>query len=186
MLSRLLIITALLVHPGVVLAENFGAADWGMSPEAVRQAETRPNRTPIGVSDYLIYEASLPDIHRTRLVYQFQDGGLSTGRFLFEPEPDAAPAAWIEQFERIRSLIGQQYGEPVATEVLQADPTAELTPADWPGALSNDRLILKTRWRTDETILVQQLAWNQDGPHHQVIYRPVNSMADTSGSESTF
>lgn len=185
MLVRLLLTFALLL-PIQTLAEDFGQGSWGDSLDAVRQAETRANRTPLGEEGYLIYEASLPDIHYTRLVYQFEGGQLSRGRFLFQPAPDSVTQAWIEQFRRVRELITRQYGEPSATEALTPDAAAEPDPADWAEALTNDRLILKTRWQTERTELVQQLAWNGGRPHHQVIYRPrVELESDGDGGTET-
>lgn len=167
--------------PALALAEDFGQAQWGATPNEVRQAETRPNRTPFGETGYLIYEAQLPDIQVTRLVYQFTAGQLSQGRFLFRPSPEAPVQAWIDQFEQVRHLISRQYGEPSAEEVLT--PTVDVSPAriDWATALSEDRLILKTRWVTERTELVQQLAWAGDRPYHQVIYRPLAPVSPADG-----
>ncbi|WP_108125379.1 hypothetical protein [Saccharospirillum mangrovi] len=180
---RLLCIWLLAALPALVAAEDFGEASWGDSPDDVRNAETRPNRTPIGEFGYLIYEAELPDIYVTRLVYQFTDGQLTQGRFLFKPSPEAPMQSWIDQFEQVRHLISRQYGEPMADEVLT--PASESRPErlDWAEALSEDRLVLKTRWQNDRTELVQQLAWAGDRPYHQVIYRP---LAPVHSADSLF
>lgn len=180
-MMRLLCTLLLLALPALAAAEDFGQAMWGASPAEVRQAETRPNRTPVGESGYLIYEAQLPDIHVTRLVYQFTAGQLSQGRFLFQPNPDAPIQSWIDQFEQVRHLISRQYGEPSSEEALT--PSAEAVPEqlDWAMALREDRLILKTRWQTERTELIQQLAWAGDRPYHQVIYRPLTPVSPADG-----
>ena len=178
---RLLCSLLLLALPALAAAEDFGQALWGASPDEVRQAETRTNRTPFGETGYLIYEAQLPDIEVTRLVYQFTAGQLSQGRFLFRPAPEAPMQSWIDQFEQVRHLISRQYGEPSSEEVLT--PTAGAAPEqmDWATALSEDRLILKTRWQTDRTELIQQLAWAGNRPYHQVIYRPLTPVSPADG-----
>lgn len=180
MRSALWLVLALL--PALAMAEDFGRASWGDDLNEVRQAETRPNRTPMGEDGYLIYEAQLPDIHFTRLVYQFTQGQLAQGRFLFRPQPDSPPQAWIDQFEQVRHLISRQYGDPQADEVLTpANVTTTPEKMDWAQALSNDQLILKTRWQTERTELIQQLAWAGNRPYHQVIYRPLQPVGPADG-----
>lgn len=155
-------------------AEDFGVANWGQSAMTVRDLEQRPNLTPLTERDYLIYEASLPGIDFTRLVYQFEDGQLATGRFIFRAKPASPTEAWLTQFETVRALITQQYGEPVQQQLLQPPGAAGNTTDDWSDALERDALILKTQWRTDQTLITQQLAWNGNSPHHQIIYHPLS------------
>lgn len=168
------------------VAEDFGVATWGQSAMAVRDLEQRPNLTPLTERDYLIYEASLPGINRTRLVYQFEDGRLETGRFIFSVAPGSPTSAWLDQFETVRALITQQYGEPAQQQVLQPAGSANNPPANWSDALERDALILKTQWRTDQTLITQQLAWNGSRPHHQIIYLPVNGVDLSDSGASPF
>lgn len=164
-------------------ATEFGVADWGDMRESVLNREERTNRTPLGTSDYLIFEADLPGVHWTRIVYQFGDGQLQQGRFLFQTADSAPTQAWIHQFEQVKALISQQYGAPRSEHHLTPTGSGELPPGQWATALEADRLILKTTWVTEHTEIVQQLAWNGSTPHHQVIYRPLDQMAsDTGGS----
>lgn len=187
MLYKLLCSLALSVLSAAALADGFGQASWGASRDQVRQAETKPNITPLTAGDYLIYEASLPGIHSTRMVYQFKDDRLVAGRFLFEAAPNSATQAWIDQFEQVRTLITQQYGEPEARQALQANSSQTLERSEWAAALAADSLILKTRWQAGGTTLIQQLAWKQDEPHHQVIYRPTGAKIEpTSQTEPVF
>jgi len=167
-------------------AEDFGVADWGDSLQSVRNREVRTNRTPLGVGDYLIFEANLASIHRTRLVYQFEQDQLAQGRFLFQPPDNAPVQTWIEQFDQVRNLISQQYGEPRSTQQLRPTGETDMAPEDRASALAADRLILKTRWVSDGTEIIQQLAWKQSQPHHQVIYRPLGSDKTNSMGESAF
>ncbi|GGX74067.1 hypothetical protein [Saccharospirillum salsuginis] len=167
-------------------AEDFGVADWGDSRQSVRDTEERTNRTPLGVGDYLIYEAELASIHRTRLVYQFEQDQLVRGRFLFQPPDNAPVQIWVEQFDQVRNLISQQYGEPRSTQQLRPTGETNLAPGDRASALAADRLILKTRWVSNGTEIIQQLAWNQSQPHHQVIYRPLGSDNAGGMGESAF
>ena len=170
---------------GAAYAEGFGVADWGDSRQSVREREERTNRTPLGVGDYLIYEANLATIHQTRLVYQFEQDQLVRGRFLFQP-PDTAPVqTWVDQFDQVQSLISRQYGEPRSTQQIRPTGETNLAPGDRASALEADRLILKTRWVSGGTEIIQQLAWKQSRPHHQVIYRPLGA-DNTSMEESAF
>lgn len=178
--------TAMLLTAGLLgsaCAAGFGVADWGDSRQSVRDREERTNRTPLGVTNYLIFEADLPSVHQTRLVYQFEQGRLSQGRFLFEPPVNAPTQAWVEQFDQVRDLISQQYGEPLSEQQLRPTGETDLAPSDRAPALAADRLILKTRWVSEDTEIIQQLAWNGSGPHHQVIYRPLN--ADNNALEGS-
>jgi hypothetical protein len=167
----------------VTFAEAFGVASWGENLMSIRDQEQRPNLTPMGETDYLVYQASLPGIDETRLVYQFNDRQLTTGRFLFTARQGSPVEDWIDQFRTVRSLISQQYGEPVRQQVLQPAGAAPIEPSGWAAALRNDTLILKSYWQTETTILIQQLTWNGNRPHHQIIYRPT-STADASAVES--
>ncbi|HET8904039.1 MAG TPA: hypothetical protein VFN16_08605 [Saccharospirillum sp.] len=167
-------------------AEDFGVANWGQSAMTVRDLEQRPNLTPLTERDYLIYQASLPGIDNTRLVYQFEDGRLATGRFIFSATPASPTDAWLTQFETVRALITQQYGEPVQQQVLQPSGATNTTPDDWAEALERDALILKTQWRTDQTLITQQLAWNGNTPHHQIIYHPLNGQDLSDSGASPF
>lgn len=178
--SKCLITASLLFIACVARAEDFGVADWGAERQTVIDREIRPNRTPIGTDGYLIFEASLPSVEQTRLVYQFEQNRLRQGRFLFQAAKDAPTQAWIQQFEQVERLVSQQYGSPASQNQLtpgtQAAPT---TAAQQATALESDQLILKNRWVTDTTEIVQQLAWKESRPHHQVIYRPL----EASGTE---
>lgn len=174
----------LLVVAPLAFAEDFGVANWGQSAMMVRDQEQRPNLTPLTERDYLVYQASLPGIENTRLIYQFEDGLLRTGRFIFSADPASPTAAWLAQFETVRALIAQQYGEPAQQQALQPTGTAGIAPDNWSNALERDVLILKTQWRADQTLITQQLAWKGNRPHHQIIYRPVDGQ-DLSNTETS-
>lgn len=182
MLYKLLTTLIVSLVSTTAFAEDFGEADWGATRDTVRQAENRPNRTPLDARDYLIYEASLPGVHRTRLVYQFRDDRLVAGRFLFSPKPNADTQAWIDQYQRVRDLITQQYGDPASEKAIPANPDLTLDRSEWAGALTADMLILKARWEMPGTEVLQQLAWRQQSPHHQVIYRPAGASAPPQDS----
>lgn len=185
-LSKVWLALSLLIVTPLAGAEDFGVANWGQSAMAVRDLEQRPNLTPLSERDYLIYEASLPGINRTRLVYQFEDGRLETGRFLFNVAPGSPTNVWLEQFESVRALITQQYGEPAHQQVLQPTGSSNNPPDNWSDALERDAVILKTQWRTDQTLITQQLAWNGSSPHHQIIYLPVNGVDLSDSGTSPF
>lgn len=176
LLSQAWLALGLLIVTPLASAEDFGVANWGQNAMAVRDLEQRPNLTPLTERDYLIYEASLPGIHRTRLIYQFEDGRLETGRFIFSVAPGSPTSTWLDQFETVRALITQQYGEPAQQQVLQPAGSANNPPDNWSDALQRDAIILKTQWRTDQTLITQQLAWNGSRPHHQIIYLPANGV----------
>lgn len=155
------------------VAADFGVAHWGASMGEVREQETLTNLTPLGASDYLIYEVELPGVHRTRLVYEFENGRLYQGRFLFWPEEDAALSAWISQFDQVSHMLSHQYQSPDQRQILSPEGINQPSPAHWAQALQADQLILKNHWRLNDTHIVQQLAWREQQPHHQAVYRPV-------------
>lgn len=158
---------------GIASAADFGVAQWGDTIGEVREQEALPNLTPLGASDYLIYEVDLPGIHRVRLVYEFENGLLHQGRFLFWTVDDAPVSAWISQFDQVQTLLSQQYHNPDQRQILSPEGVSQPSPAHWAQALQADQLILKNHWRIDSTHIVQQLAWREQSPHHQVIYQPV-------------
>jgi len=172
--ARMLSLALIMTVPAS-FAEEFGVADWGQDAVTIRDQERRPDLTPIGETDYLIYRANLPGVDETRLVYQFENGRLGTGRFIFTARPGSPTDTWLDQFNAVRSLITQQYGDPARQSTLYRPGIDQIPPSEWANALQNDNLILKTRWETDTSVLVQQLAWNGDRPHHQIIYRPARA-----------
>lgn len=184
MRSSLIATVFTLALAGAAQAEAFGVADWGDSRQSVLNREERTNRTPLGVTDYLIFEANLPSVSKTRMVYQFEQGELVRGRFLFEPPENAPTQAWVDQFDQVKTLISQQYGSPRSEHQLRPTGSTDLAPGDRAPALEADRLILKTRWVDNGTEIVQQLAWNEDRPHHQVIYRPMGSTDSGEGASA--
>lgn len=156
-------------------AADFGVATWGQDAMSVRDLEQRPNLTPIGETRYLVYEASLPGIPETRLVYQFDNNQLVEGRFIFKASALSPTSIWLNHFQTVRTLIGQQYGEPERQSVLRPAEAAPISALERATALENDTLILKTFWHTESAQLIHQLAWNGSEPHHQLIYRPVSA-----------
>jgi hypothetical protein len=114
-------------------------------------------------------------------VYQFKDGRLETGRFIFRADPTRPTEAWLTQFETVRALISQQYGTPVQQQILQPPGAGTIAADTRASALERDAVILKTQWLADQTLITQQLAWNGSRPHHQIIYQPVNG-EDLSGA----
>ncbi|MHA7878174.1 MAG: hypothetical protein ACX931_00150 [Saccharospirillum sp.] len=157
---------------GSATASDFGVATWGDTLAEVRDQEMLTNLTPLTATDYLIYEVELSSIDKARLIYEFTDGRLDSGRFLFWPAETATPAEWIAQFERVRALISQQHQAPDLSETLHPSGVTPPSPAHWAQALAADQLILKNHWQRNGTRIVQQLAWRETSPHHQVIYEP--------------
>ncbi|TXR53418.1 hypothetical protein [Reinekea thalattae] len=154
------------------LANDFGVADWGMSIEEVKALETRPNLTPFGADGYLIFSVAIKGIDHSRLIYQFEDGVLTEGRFLFQPMNKGDFNRALEQYYTVRSFISAQYGQPYSDETLYKKPamaSSQVTGED----LAADNVILKTAWRSESSSLQHQLAWYKNQPHHQIHYRPV-------------
>jgi hypothetical protein len=154
-------------------AADFGVANWGMTPAEVKNLESRPNLTPFGEQDYLIYRLSLSGIASARLVYQFQHGQLIQGRFLFRTDNPMDVQTVIVQYRRIKAFLSEQYGPPDKDLVLTRDTsTLMLDPTQYANELASDRLILKSQWRSPTALIKHQLAWNNNRPHHQVVYTP--------------
>lgn len=162
--------------PAHISAADFGVADWGMTPDQIKQLETRSNLTPFTENSYLIYEVNLRGIDRTRLVYQFQNGRLSEGRFIFYTANPVDFSRAASQYRQIVQMMSSQYGPPQLNQQIQR-PSSAMTvdTLSIANELAADRLILKTQWRTDSAIMTHQLAWNSNRPHHQIHYLPVSS-----------
>lgn len=156
-----------------VWSADFGVANWGMSAEEVRQLETRTNLTPFNAQGYLIYELQMNGIDRARIVYQFDNNGLTEGRFLFFPASQLDVFSAVDNYQKIKTMMSGQYGTPVVDEVIAADPEAMvIAPENIANELASDRVILKSSWRSQTTVMHHQLAWNETKPHHQLHYVP--------------
>jgi hypothetical protein len=180
-----LVLSFMLLLSAHVSAADFGIADWGMTREEVIKLESRTNLTPFDKNDYLIYAIDLNGIDTTRIVYQFSNNRLVEGRFIFKPENRLDFAQAIRQYTHIVTMISSQYGQPVSNEQIHRFPEDALqTHAPLVNELAADRLILKTRWQTENTLLVHQLAWNNNEPHHQIHYTPVQ-LSPASADQET-
>lgn len=170
----------------LINAADFGVADWGASLEDVKRLEQRNNLTPFGERDYLIYAVELEGIDKTRIIYQFADGKLVEGRFLFSPANALDVAQALRHYQAIKQLISRQYGEPMqdATLTPASETASALQPADYANELAADRLILKSRWHSETTKLHHQLAWRDDRPHHQLHYLPLQAPMATVTSDA--
>jgi hypothetical protein len=182
---RALVFSALFLN--LATAADFGVADWGMSPDDVRALETRTNITPFGVSDYLIFSVTLPAIDKTRIVYQFNNGQLVEGRFLFMTSSPLAVSKAINQYDAIKTMISGQYGPPNTDEIIPANSEASMTMGDvnsMANELASDRLLFKSSWRSQSATIRHQLAWNTDKPHHQLHYMPLALPAQSSSVDA--
>jgi len=162
--------------PCGLIAADFGVGNWGMSPAEIKQLETRSNLTPFGQTDYLIYEVSLSGIEKTRIIYQFQNGKLNEGRFLFTPRNKLDVSTALLHYRRIKEMMSGQYGPPNIDQTLSSTPNMmDLSPEAYPNELASDRLILKSSWRSSTAYMKHQLAWNVGKPHHQLHYIPIST-----------
>lgn len=174
-LCTALLYAALCLLSAHASAANFGVADWGMTPDQVKSLETRDNLTPFGVTDYLIYRIDLPGIDETRLVYQFESGQLTAGRFLFRTSSPLNTQRAYDQYLTVKAMMTERYGPANTDRTLYRDAKTEsdvLTATELANELASDRVIFKSSWRSPTATLEHQLAWNQTRPHHQLYYRP--------------
>lgn len=161
---------------------DFGIGLWGDSRDTVLSDEIRINVTPIGQFDYLVYETSLGNIENIQLVYRFKDDKLVKGVFIFKIN-DFSPENAITQYETIKGLISQKYGNPSEDSTIWALPPGPENRIEWAQYLKNNQLILQSEWQNNETIIRHQLSEYNEKLHHQLVYQPIESKAD---SESLF
>lgn len=175
--TALKLISAVLLC-GALSAADFGVANWGMSVDEVKQLETRTNLTPFGESSYLIFAVDLGGIDKTRIVYQFQNGQLVQGRFLFYPQNVMDATQAVRHYQSIKTMMSGQYGPPNTDDVITrtAEPSMALAPENYANELASDRLLLKSSWRSQTATMQHQLAWNGNKPHHQLHYTPIGAV----------
>ncbi|TCS42431.1 hypothetical protein [Reinekea marinisedimentorum] len=175
-LKPLVFLSALLAS-ALTYSADFGVANWGMTATEIKQLETRSNLTPFGEADYLIYSVNINGIDTARIVYQFSDNRLTKGRFIFKPQNRLDFARALRQYQTIVSLMTSQYGPASMNQQLHRAPDNALqSNAPMVNELAADRLILKTQWQTDASVMIHQLAWNNNEPHHQIHYIPARSI----------
>lgn len=184
--SQTLCYLGTLLISSMLAAADFGVADWGMSVDEVKQLETRSNLTPFGESNYLIYAVSLGGIENTRIVYQFQNGRLTEGRFLFYPSNPMDATQAVRHYQSIKTMISGQYGPPNGDHVIpyMNDGSMMIAPESYANELASDRLILKSSWRSQTAQMNHQLAWNGNKPHHQLHYVPTTPMTNTPSTDA--
>jgi hypothetical protein len=181
-ITKALIFSAF-VFSAVTQAADFGVANWGMTMEDVKQLETRSNLTPFSKNDYLIYSVKLPGIESARIVYQFSNGQLVHGRFIFSPSNPLNVTMAVNHYQSIKTLMTRQYGPPNSDEMLTIDNTV-FAPENTANELASNRLILKSSWQSSTSTISHQLAWNNDKPHHQLHYKPSATVSITSTSDA--
>jgi len=162
---------------GSLYAADFGVAQWGMTLTEVKTLESRVNLTPFGQQDYLIYQVALTGIEQARIVYQFSNQSLVSGRFIFNTNDPFNIAQALIHYQQITSLMSNQYGPPNRDQVL-TNPVSRQPPAaaDYAKELASDRLILKSAWRSPSANIQQQLAWQVTRPNHQLVYLPIGDI----------
>ncbi len=167
---------------GSLYAADFGAAQWGMSLAEVKTLESRTNLTPFGQQDYLIYKVVLSGIEQARIIYQFSNRTLVSGRFTFSTNDPLNIEQALAQYQQITSRMSSQYGPPDQDQVLTNKNTKKNTgeapaAADYARELAADRLILKSSWQSASATIRQQLAWQLTQPNHQLVYLPIEPIA---------
>lgn len=171
------------IASSTLFAQDFGVAHWGMTEAEIQQLELRPNLTPFQATNYLIYQVDISGVQQARLVYQFQNGQLAEGRFLFRTVPKHDANQAIQHWQVINDMMTRQYGPPMQQQILSKDGNTQgINDNDWANELASDRLILKQSWQTATTLIQHQLAWSGNHPHHQLWYRPISSASQTNGS----
>jgi len=162
---------------GSLYAADFGVAQWGMTLTEVKTLESRANLTPFDQQDYLIYQVALTGIEQARIVYQFSNQSLVSGRFIFSTNDPFNIAQALVQYQQITSLMSSQYGPPNRDQVL-TNPVSRQAPAaaDYANELASDRLILKSAWRSPSATIQHQLAWQVTQPNHQLVYLPIRAI----------
>lgn len=168
-------------------ASDFGVAKWGMTQSEVLNLETRPNLTPFNSDGYLIYELQMPGIYKSRIIYQFDNGTLTQGRFLFSPMNERDAQSALTNYQTIKVRLSDQYGPPNNDDVITREQNGmAMMPQSMANELAADRLILKSSWRSQTADIQQQLAWDGRQPHHQLHYRPLLGNSEMSEATERF
>ncbi len=141
--------------------ENFGAADWGMSPEQVKNSETSDRLTG-EMPGVLTYDGEIAGI-KASIFYIFDDGKLNRGLYSVEGQQDAI----IKDYETIKAFLLKQYGEPAEVKMGPEDEMdyGELDPAkpdDLYTLVLRKSVSPETIWKEGDTRIYLRLI-EQDG-----------------------
>lgn len=156
------IVTVIAQDPG------FRGLRWGMSRDAVIQAEGRPDREN---ESEVVYDSTLVAGHEASLSFAFgSDGGLVSGGYTFTAHYVMSRAdEYTRDFDDIDQKLGRIHGEP---SMRKDEWRAGRVGSRGDVAIRNRSLALFTGWDVGDTTILHVMLQGRREVEHVLIYRP--------------
>lgn len=147
---------SLLLATAAVAAEgdadtDFRRGRWGDSPQAVEKAESLEvaQRQKQGDVSVLVYEGEIAGL-AAEIAYLFNPEGLYQGIYKIT-EDHADHALYIADFEKLRDLLSEKYGEPASSGTRWTNELFKGNPDHWDEALIAGHVSWAATWVTERT-----------------------------------
>lgn len=156
----------LLVVSFGVTADDFRGLRWGVDMRDVLRSEPE---APISQShDTLVFDGRLADID-VNIVYVFDALKLATGGYLSK-EVHTNKNLYIDDYEQIKGLLIQKYGEPDQDRTTWHSDLYRDKPEDYGLAISIGAMVVSASWTVGETRIVTGLTGEGFKIKHSVLY----------------
>lgn len=147
------------LFPGQDTHTNFRKAIWGTRQKEVLKLEGKKaiekDKSDDGL-DFLKFRGKQGG-YDCLYVYYFADNKLVAGRYVFMDE-HTNKNSYIKDFESVKALLMQKYGGPVKDVVIWKDDLYKDDPFYWGMAVAAGHLIYQTQWKTEDTMILLDLA----------------------------
>jgi hypothetical protein len=133
---------------------DFRNVRWGMTQQEVKQAE----KLALAYADQemLGYETTLAGFD-CNLIYLFQNDRLYRAGYIFT-HMHMNCTDFIDDYDKVKDLLKQKYGEPKQDDVLWKDDLYRDDPSHWGMAIITGDLELCATWEKGQTIIILYLA----------------------------
>ncbi len=140
----------------LIIAEeyDFRKTKWGMGKEEVMNSES--TTLIVDENDMLVYQSQVADME-CLIGYFFTSNKLTRTRYLFIHE-HSNETDYIYDYERLKNMLNKKYDDPIMDEQYWKGDLYKDTPSEWGMAIITGNLVYESKWITDLTEILMQLA----------------------------
>lgn len=160
---------------------DFRNVKWGMSKEEVKEHEE--SDLTLDRESGLAYQNLRVARFDTVLTYHFNVNNelFSAGYYLIHEHSNKND--FIDDFEYLKNLLIDKYGEPKEDEIIWKDDLYKDDPSDWGMAIFAGDLIYRTLWENEDLIVELQLKGDNYKKEFTIAYKSKNISDEISIEE---
>jgi hypothetical protein len=133
---------------------DFRKTSWGITRQQVKAAES--SKLIKEDEQGLFYSSQLSGFGEVLIGYIFAQGKLVRANYASEVRHTNSNA-FIEDFDKVKSILTEKYGKPESDDVLWLDDLYKHDPDNWGMAVSAGHLVYEAVWKTKTTKILEKL-----------------------------